>query len=274
MLYMVLDPRHILTIRAFQIAEAIDIKRCRVDFPGELVASAPQELFFRRKASPEDGSGEREQGYLYILDYGVVIFAGHGDLEMDALIKKLQAFCIGTLDKRMGEDFRVHADVSELVFGYNDIHVPAFNEDVLRIVMLYVGQSAALDHYELLVNRMLVESGKFSHELAEYGRLKTSRRNVQRFIGRTLTVRNRMVDNLYIMDAPDITWENEYLDKVDRGMKKTFDIFERFRSLDFQLREIKENLELFAELLQFRQSNMLEWIIIALIFIEIVNLFR
>jgi uncharacterized Rmd1/YagE family protein len=61
---------------------------------------------------------------------------------------------------------------------------------------------------------------------------------------------------------------------VDRGMKKTFDIFERFRSLDFQLREIKENLELFAELLQFRQSNMLEWIIIGLIFIEIVHIFR
>jgi len=55
-------------------------------------------------------------------------------------------------------------------------------------------------------------------------------------------------------------------------MKKTFDIFERFRSLDYQLREIKENLELFAELLQFRQSNMLEWIIIAFFAIEIVNL--
>jgi uncharacterized Rmd1/YagE family protein len=271
---MASDPRHILTIRAFQIAEAIDIKRCRAEFAGDLVAAAPQELFYRRKAAPLEGAGEREDGYLYVMDYGLVIFAGHGDAEMSALIDRLQAFSTGTLDTRMGEDFRVHADVPELVFGYNEIHVPAFNEDVLRIVMLYVGQSAALDHYEALVNRMLAESGKFSHELQQHGSLKTSRRNVQRFIGRTLTVRNRMVDNLYIMDAPDITWENEYLDKVDRGMKKTFDIFERFRSLDFQLREIKENLELFAELLQFRQSNMLEWIIIALIMVEVLNLLR
>jgi required for meiotic nuclear division protein 1 len=269
---MAADSKHILTIRAFQIAEAIDIKRCRAEFPGDLVASAPQELFYRRKAAPQDGSGEREEGYLYVMDYGVVIFAGHGDAEMGALIDLLQGFCAGTLDKRMGEDFRVHADVPDLVFGYNDIHVPAFNEDVLRIVMLYVGQSAALDHYEALVDRMLAESGRFSRELELHGRLKTSRRNVQRFIGRTLTVRNRMVDNLYIMDAPDITWENEYLDKIDRGMKKTFDIFERFRSLDYQVREIKENLELFAELLQFRQSNMLEWIIIAFFAIEILNL--
>ena len=137
----------------------------------------------------------------------------------------------------MGEDFRVHADVQELAFAYNDIHLPAFNADVLRIIMLYVGQSAALDHYEVVVDRLLAEAGKFAQELERYGRLKTSRRNVQRFIGRTLAVRNRLVDNLYIMDAPDITWENEYLDKVDRGMKKTFDIAERFRSLDYQLRE-------------------------------------
>ena len=31
---------------------------------------------------------------------------------------------------------------------------------------------------------------------------------------------------------------------------------------------------MFAELLQFRQSNMLEWIIIALFVIELINLLR
>ena len=267
-----MDPvsTHILTVRAFQIAEAIDIKRCRTDFPGELIASAPQELFYRRRRDSQEG----EEGYLYIMDYGLVSFAGYGEAEMSLLIDKLQAFSQGTLATRMGEDFRVHAGAADLYFGYNDIHVPDFNADVLRIVMLYVGQSAALDHYESLVNGMMAETGRFTRELELHGRLKASRANVQKFIGRILSIRNRIIDNLYIMDAPDITWESEYLDKVDRGMKKTFDVIERFRSLDYQLREVKENLELFAELLQFRQSNMLEWIIIALILVEVVHLFR
>jgi uncharacterized Rmd1/YagE family protein len=208
------------------------------------------------------------------MDYGVVIFAGHGDAEMTAVLDRLHPFCENALATRVGEDFRVHADVQELAFTFNDIHLPAFNSDVLRIIMLYVGQSAALDHYEAVVDRLLAEGGRLAQELERYGRLRTSRRNVQKFIGRTLATRNRLVDNLYIMDAPDITWENEYLDKIDRGMKKTFDLIERFRSLDYQLRENKENLELFAEMLQFRQSNMLEWIIIALFLIETVNLFR
>jgi uncharacterized Rmd1/YagE family protein len=273
------DSRLILTIKAFQIAEALDVKRCRAEFPGvKLTAAAPQELFYRRRS--EDSGVERpSDGYLYLMDYGVVIFAGYEEPEMRRLIERLRPYTQGPLDAAAGsagvsEDLRVHADSSEAVFGFNDIHLPSFNEDVLRIIMLYVGQSAALDHYEAAVDGMLKESAGFSRELARHGRLKTSRRNVQRFIGRTLAIRNRIVDNLYIMDAPDITWENEYLDKIDRGMKKTFDIVERFRSIDLQLREIKESLELYAELLQFRHSNMLEWIIIALFLIEVINLFR
>lgn len=266
------DARHILTIRAFQIAEAIDVKRCRAEFAGDLVAAAPGELFYKRKAAAPDG-GERHDGYVYVMDYGVVIFAGHGDEEMGGVLETLRPFLEIHLDRRMSEDFRVHADVTELAFGYNEIHLPSFNADVLRIIMLYVGQSAALEYSEAVVDRLLAEAGKVAQELERFGRLKTSRRNVQKFIGRTLGARNRLVDNLYIMDAPDITWENEYLDKVDRGMKKTFDVVERFRSMDYQLREIKENLELFAEMLQFRHSTMLEWIIIALFLLETINLF-
>jgi uncharacterized Rmd1/YagE family protein len=263
------DTSRIITIRAFQIAEGIDIKRCRSQFVGDLVSAAPGELFYRRKA-PEG----REDGYLYVMDYGVVTFAGHGETEMTALLDVLQPYCENPLATRMGEDVRIRAGGEDLAFTFNEIHLSAVNADVLRIIMLYVGQSAALDHYEAVVDRLLAEAGKIAEELERYGRLKTSRRNIQKFIGRTLAIRNRLVDNLYIMDAPDITWENEYLDKIDRGMKKLFDIAERFRSLDYQLRENKENLELFAELLQFRQSNMLEWIIIALFLIETVNLFR
>lgn len=267
------DSRHILTIRAFQVAEGIDVKRCRAEFPGELAAAAPGELFYRRKAASPEGNGEREEGYLYVMDYGVVTFAGHGEAEMDGVLANLRPFFEIPLDRRVSEEFRVHADSQELAFGYNEIHLPAFSADVLRIIMLYVGQSAALDYNEAVVDKLLADAGQVALELERYGRLKTSRRNVQKYIGRTLGVRNRMVDNLYIMDAPDITWENEYLDKIDRGMKKTFDVVERFRSLDYQLREIKENLELFAEMLQFRQSNMLEWIIIALFLLETINLF-
>lgn len=274
--------RPIFTVRAYQIAEEIDIKRCRAEFPGDLAATSPGELFYRRKLAsplaPQVVENKAEEGYLYVMDYGVVIFAGYGDAEATAIIDRLMPFCQGSLKDAStaspGEEFRVHEGSQDLLLDFNDIHLPVLTAEALRIVMLYVGQSAALDHYERILNGMMDETARFSKELEAHGRLKTSQRNVQRFIGRILAVRNRIIDNLYIMDAPDITWENEFLDKVDRGMKKTFDVAERFRSLDYQLRETRESLELFAELLQFRKSNMLEWIIIGLILVEVVQIFK
>jgi uncharacterized Rmd1/YagE family protein len=272
------ENRPLFTVRAFQIAEEIDIRRCRAEFPGDLAATAPGELFYRRRSPSPLGPGDQADGYLYVMDYGVVIFAGYEEPEASAIIDRLRPFCQGMVrsptGKFLGEELRVHAGAPELAIGYNDVHLPSAGADAIRIVMLYVGQSAALDSYEDVVNRIMDETAGFARDLEKLGRLKTSRKNVQRFIGRILAVRNRIIDNLYIMDAPDITWESEYLDKVDRGMKKALDVAERFRSLDYQLREIKENLELFAELLQFRQSNMLEWIIIILILIEVVQIFK
>ena len=281
---MASESRPPLTVRAYQIAEEIDTKRCRAEFPGDLASTAPGELFYRRKlASPlsPEADARGEEGYLYVMDYGVVIFAGYGEAEANAIIERLRPFCQGLIaspaapaGSQPGEEFRVHSGAQDLTLDYNDIHLPTLTPEALRIVMLYVGQSAALDHYEGILNSMMDETARFSRELERYGRIKTSQKNVQRFIGRILAVRNRIIDNLYIMDAPDITWENEFLDKVDRGMKKTFDVAERFRSLDYQLRETRESLELFAELLQFRKSNMLEWIIIILILIEVVQIFK
>ena len=51
-----------------------------------------------------------------------------------------------------------------------------------------------------------------------------------------------------------------------------FDINTRFRALDYELRVVQDNLELFTDLLQNRESTRLEWIVIALIFVEVLNL--
>jgi len=56
-------------------------------------------------------------------------------------------------------------------------------------------------------------------------------------------------------------------------LKKTFDLQARFRTIREGLEIVKENLDLFKDLLQYRNSIVLEWIIIALILVEVINLF-
>jgi len=50
-----------------------------------------------------------------------------------------------------------------------------------------------------------------------------------------------------------------------------FDLQERSRNIHYGLNIIKDNLELFRALLQYRHSNILEWIVIILILVEVLN---
>ncbi len=103
-------------------------------------------------------------------------------------------------------------------------------------------------------------------------KLDISGKNLKKYIGKTLNLKNRIAENLYIFDSPPETWEDEQLNKIDVGLKKTFDLQERFRNISEGLQIIKDNLELFKDILQYRNSNMLEWIIIILIAVEVLNL--
>jgi len=56
-------------------------------------------------------------------------------------------------------------------------------------------------------------------------------------------------------------------------LKKTFDLQARFRTIQEGLGIVKENMELFKDLLQNRNSNTLEWVVIILILFEVINIF-
>jgi uncharacterized Rmd1/YagE family protein len=118
----------------------------------------------------------------------------------------------------------------------------------------------------------LEETNSHTQSLEKKGRLAISGKNLKKYIGKTLNLKNRISENLYIFDSPPETWEDENLNRIDVGLKRTFDLQERFRDIKEGLEIIRENLELFKDLLQYRNSTVLEWIIIILVAAEVVNI--
>jgi uncharacterized Rmd1/YagE family protein len=94
-----------------------------------------------------------------------------------------------------------------------------------------------------------------------------------RYIGKTLLLKNRITENLYIFDAPPETWDDENLNKINNELKRTFDLQERFRNIQEGLNIVRDNLELFRAMLQYRNSNMLEWVVLILILVEVLDIF-
>jgi len=249
-------------IIAFQIAGSIDIKGFRVAYDRKEYFQDSREVYYVETSE-----------FLYVLAYGVVVFVGYDDAGMIATIERIKPFCKTLLDAKLREEFVIHESPDSDRFGYNDAYLTKVNPDVLRIVMLNVAQSVAMDYYAQQADALLEETNKHTLRLERDGRTDLSGKRLIRFIGRTLNVKNRIAESLYVLDSPDETWEDEYLSKIDSGLKRTFEINTRHKNLDLELQLVKDNLDVVKDLVYHRESKVLEWIVIALILVEVLNLF-
>jgi uncharacterized Rmd1/YagE family protein len=252
-----------LKVVSFQIAESIDIKQFRHAFTASLSHADSDELFY-------------DMGTLkciYIFRYGVVCLLNHSEVETTSFLNMIREYCRNPLPARLSDEFEIETNADRIIFGYNKISIPEAAPEMLRIIMLHASQSVALDYFEAQTNRLMEETNSHTLVLEQKGKLDLGVTALKKYIGKTLNLKNRIAEHLYIFDSPEETWENEELGKLDAGLKRTFDTQARFRTIQEGLAIVKENLELFRDLLQHRQSNFLEWIIIALILVEVVNLF-
>ena len=251
-----------IQIEALQIAEFFNIKKFRSDFQFEAFSGSTSELFFAFK---------EPNRYLYVFDYGVVVLANYNKQDKNDFIELIQKYATTLVPVDLFEVYQIQTDENliKAIVKNAYVSVPKINASLLRIVMLNIGQSVALEYYEMLTDELISSSKHYILELEKHGKLSISKTNLLKYIGRVLNVKNSIVDNLYILDDPNLVWENEELNILNRHLKANFDINPRFKDLDYRLQIVENNLTLFTDVLNVRESTRLEWIIIILILIEI-----
>ncbi len=251
-----------IKIEAFQISESFNIKKFRNDFEAESYSSSTAEIFY---------AFQEYNRYLYIFDYGVVVFANYDEAGKKEMLLFLKGYttAIVVLDFREDYTIKIDNELSKALVKNDYVIVPEINASVLRIVMLNTGQSVALEYYESLTDAQITSSKHYILELEKHGRLTISKKDLLKYIGKVLNVKNSIVDNLYILDDPNLVWDNESLDVLNRLLKVNFDINTRFKDLDYRLQIVEDNLRLFTDVLNVRESSRLEWVVIILIAIEI-----
>lgn len=247
---------------SYQLAESIDLKGFCKAFAADLHYSDPSELFYRL---------DSEQ-YVYVFKYGAVCFLNMAQASIESFIQQLGPFCRNRFTTPFTDEFIIEPGSRDVKVGFNKVEVPTTNIDMLRLVMLNVAQSVALDYYEDQGSQLLANTNYHTQVLENKGRLDVSGVKLKKYIGKTLLLRNRIAENIYVFDSPPETWEDETLNKIDAELKRTFDLHVRVRTLHESLNIIRDNLELFQGLLQHRHSSLLEWIVIILIFIEILHM--
>jgi uncharacterized Rmd1/YagE family protein len=219
----------------------------------------------------EDGERGR---YVVAYDFGAVIFIG----ETEAAEKQLLELWFALSGKRTREptteDFTIVVEPgSRVVATFDAIQVPEITTPLVDIVALVVGQSVAMEHIEPEVDATLLRLETYSEALRLRGDYRGTKRELLRFIGTGLSLSNRAVLTLSILDPPLASWNDETLDRAHRVLRDAFGIEERYRALDHKLTKIQGSLELLVDLVQHKRAQLLEGVVIALIAVEIVLFF-
>jgi uncharacterized Rmd1/YagE family protein len=250
-------------VLSYQIADSIDIKMLKSAFKADLYFNDTDELFYIMA----------EGQYIYVFKYGVVCFLNYDAIKISEFLRLISSYCRNNFDQSLEEEFKIQTNSVKNKIGFNSIEIIGDDIEVLRLIMLNVSQSVALDYYYEQTTKLMEETNHHTQVLETKGRLDISGINLKKYIGRTLILKNRIAENLYIFDSPPETWEDENLNKIHNDLKRTFDLKERFRNIQEGLNIIKDNYELFRDLLQYRNSYRLELVIIILILVEVLNIF-
>jgi len=249
---------------ALHLAEQIDIPAFREAMGKEPYLGDRDELFYCENSS-----------FLYIFRYGIATFYGFDQGSLSDILTKIEPFCKGWQSQRMSDEMEIELGLGGTAARAtnNKIILPESNVEAMRLSLLHLSQSVALDHFAGLSEQIMVETRGHTDHLERHGKLDLGGKKLKKYIARVLNINNQISGNLYIFDSPEEVWEDEGLDRLDRELKQIFDLKERYRTIKEQGYIIKENLSLFKGIMDHRESSRLEWIIILLILVEVLDLF-
>ena len=259
----ILRPTMKKTITGYHLGDRLDLKELKNNLAYNCIYADPTELMYDTD----------NDSYIGIFDYGSIVFFGVDNSAQTNIINSVRT--ILNLDKaelkRENFDVEIDPEASYKVI-FDRLIIKALTIDIAKIIMLNIAQSVALDYYIEQSNILLSQTFQFSLELEEKGKFSIKGKKLLKYIGRLLNLKNKITQNIYIFDSPNLTWNDEYLNVINTDISRELDIKLRHSSLQDSLNTVRENLEILKDINQHSHSSTLELIVIILIAIEILNL--
>lgn len=133
-----------------------------------------------------------------------------------------------------------------------------------------IAQSVKISAFETSLQQSFQLTKKLPEDLAKYGKISLSRKEIRRKMGELFIARNSVNLNIDVLDTPEFFWEYPELDPLYHLMANYLDIRSRVEILNQRLNVLHGLFEMLGSELNHSHSNRLEWTIIWLILIEVV----
>lgn len=212
--------------------------------------------------------GEAE---FFLYPFGAVVFHDVPEELRARELQRIEKAVPGATHKVVKEEFtvRVDAGTSGIRVENGDLVVDRLTTARAAIVALTVAQSAAMEYYEGIVDRLFLRTAEIVEPLEKRGSVPMRVRRLHRFIGEAIGTRTEVLSVLHLLDKPDAAWDDPHMDQIYDDLRAEFDLVDRYAALESKLRSVQESLELVLDVARDRRMVLLEAIIVALFVFEI-----
>lgn len=213
--------------------------------------------------------GYNEKLHIVLVPFGVLAIIAD---DKKTILKALETLNIFIKDEdNVTQDYAIRIDdnLSTSFFITNEeIVLKEISALNFNVIALAVAQSVGLEKYEKKLDILFAKSRDIIELTHKF--ISISRGHIMKFAKHLVLTRHDMVGNLLLLDKPNILWDNEEAEHLYNSLAKILELHDRHEVALSKLSQIQEDVVLVMDIINHKRSEFLEWIIIILIFIEIV----
>jgi required for meiotic nuclear division protein 1 len=255
-------PSRIHQFYAVAFEENFSFRQIAPAFPE--ARTSPLEMFVPVEADGADGG-------LYFFPFGAIVTHDVPADERERIFGRLTQVLPKLTTRIIREDYSVHEDPSAPIGISNGmLRVDKLTPERAGIVALTVGQSAAMEYYERIVDSLFARTAQLVDRMATRGTVPYRVTPLHRFIGEAISSRTEVLAVLHLLDKPDAAWEDPAMDLIYDDLRDEFDLVDRYAALTSKLQSIQESLVLVLDVARDRRLVLLEVIVVLLILLEVI----
>ncbi|MBU0633020.1 RMD1 family protein [bacterium] len=244
-----------------EIPKVISKKDLETEFPGMILSKIENSLV-----------GEiTNDKLIFVSSFGVITFCNFSLEEIESFLSRLEikeAHHYKTALINQDYPMIINEQYTKPQIDEHTIKYDKFNKSIASIISLALSQSVGLEIKEQSLERKMEESKKL-YEKIEKLKVK-DRSKLMGFASSIAKERFHILNQLYLLDKPDILWDDLELESLYNQLSLQLELKSRFDVIEYKISYLKESVEFATDMINQKSSEFLEWIIIWLIAIEIV----
>ena len=211
-------------------------------------------------------------GGLYFFPFGAIVTHDVPAEHRERIFARLTQVLPKLTTRIIREDYSVLEDPAcdQSEFPDGMLRVDKLTPQRAGIVALTVGQSAAMEYYERIVDDLFARTAQLVDRMATRGTVPYRVTPLHRFIGEAISSRTEVLAVLHLLDKPDAAWEDPAMDLIYDDLRDEFDLVDRYAALTSKLQSIQESLVLVLDVARDRRLVLLEVIVVLLILLEVI----